>query len=206
MLYGDFDGFETALVDGLELHTEEHSGDVGQDKGSILLHHDVLHIAHLVVADEHIALGGNVHELRPRLVVEGAELQLAVGAFHGTLSVLGVVRYAAVGEQVAFVVLIDEVLRAVEVEVFLAEARVEREQNLLGDVNGVGGGDLVGELHVVALVGSDGTCGDFLVGNRVEAVEKVFGGVAGGVALTVPDGIVEVLGETSWRYGREHVA
>lgn len=194
-LDGYFNGLEAVLVDGLELNAEEHSGDVRQDKGGVFLYHDVLDVAHLVVAHEHIALGGDVHELRPGLVVEGAELQLAVGAFHGTLSVLGVVRYAAVGEQVAFVVLVHEVLQAVEIEVLGAEARVERKEDLLSDVNGIGRGNRVGELHVVAFLGCDGTCGDFFVGNRVEAVEQVGGGVTGGVALAVPDGIVQVLRE-----------
>ena len=48
-----------------------------------------------------------------------------------------VVRYASVGEQVAFVVFVDEVLRAVEIEVLRAQTRVEREQDFLGDVYGV---------------------------------------------------------------------
>ena len=144
-----------------------------------------------------------MHELRPGLVVEGAELQLAVGAFHGTLSVLGVVRYATVSEQVAFVVLVHEVLRAVEIEVLGAEARVERKEDFLSDVNGVGRSNRVGELHVVAFLGGDGTCGDFLFSNRVEAVEQVGGGITGGVALAVPDGIVQVLREVLGDAGKD---
>lgn len=136
-----------------------------------------------------------MHELRPGLVVEGAELQLAVRPLDGTLSVLGVVRYAPVGEQVAFVVLVDEVLRAIQVEVLRAQTRVEREKDLLSDVNGVGRSNRVGELHVVALGFSDRTIGDFLFGNRVEAVEQVGGGVTGGVASAVPHCIVQMLGE-----------
>ncbi len=202
-LHRDFNGFETALVERFKLNAEEHSGDVGEDEGSILLYHDVLHVAHLVVADEHIAFGGYVHELRAGLVVEGAEFQLAVGAFNGLLSVLGVVRYAAVGEQIAFVVLVDEVLRAVEIEVLGAEARVERKEDFLSDVNGVGRSNRVGELHVVAFLGGDGTCGDFLFSNRVEAVEEVGGGVTGGVALAVPYGIVQMLGEVLGDTGQD---
>ena len=140
-LYGYFNGFETALVERFKLNAEEHRGDVRQDEGRILLDHDVFHVAHLVVANEHIALGGYVHELRPGLVVERAEFELAVAALDGALSVLRVVRYAAVGEQVAFVVLVDEVLRAVEKQILRAEARVEREKDRLGNVNGVSRSD-----------------------------------------------------------------
>ena len=136
-----------------------------------------------------------MHELRAGLVVEGAELQLAVGAFHGLLSVLRVVRYSAMGEQVAFVVLVDEVLRAIEIEVLGAEARVERKEDFFGDVYGVGRSDGIVELHVVAFLGGDSTCGDFLFGNRVEAVEKVGGGISGGVSSAVPYGIVQMLRE-----------
>ena len=106
-------------------------------------------------------------------------------------------------EQVAFVVLVDEVLRAVEIEVLRAEARVEREQNLLGDVNGIGRSNRVGELHVVALVFGDSTCGDFLFGNRVEAIEKVGGGISGGVPSAVPYGIVQMLREVFGNLGED---
>lgn len=69
-LDGDFDSLEASLVDRLELNAEEHSGDIREDERLILLDKDVLDVAHLVVADEHVGLvaralgfkGGNVLE------------------------------------------------------------------------------------------------------------------------------------------------
>ena len=45
-------------------------------------------------------------------------------------------------------------------------------------------------------ISSFGWCGDFVLRDSVEAVEKVFGCVAGGVTHTIPDSIVEMLGKT----------
>ena len=158
----------------------------------------------MVEANEHIALGGDVHKLGVRLVVERHKLQFAVRALHGLLTVLRVVLQAAVSELISLVVLIHEVLRAVEVEVLRTEARVEREKDFLCNVHGVRRGDGFRQFHVVAVFGRDSTCGDFVLRDSVEAVEKVFGCVAGGVTHTIPDSIVEMLGKT-FRDEREHV-
>ena len=50
----EFNGFEATFVDRLELHTEEHRGDVREDEGFILLHKDTLNVTHLVIANKHV--------------------------------------------------------------------------------------------------------------------------------------------------------
>ena len=160
-LHSEFNSFEASFVDAFKLNAEEHSGDIGKNEWFIFLDHNILNIAHLVEANEHIALGCDVHKLGVSLVVERHKLQFAVRAFHGLLTVLGVVLQAAVSELISLVVLIDEVLRAVKVEVLRTEARVEREKDFLCHVHGVRRGDGFRQFHVVAVFGRDSTRGDF---------------------------------------------
>lgn len=51
MLVCQLHNHEAALVDGLELNTEEHGGDVRQDEGLVLLDENILGVGHLVVTD-----------------------------------------------------------------------------------------------------------------------------------------------------------
>lgn len=161
----ELNDLESALVDRLELNTEEHGSDVREDERFKLLNEHILDVPHLVVAHKHVGLRADVDEVRADLVVHRDDVKAPVRAFHGVLTVLVVVVDTAVSKQVSLVVLVSEVLRT--------EARVEREEDFLGDIHCVGSSDFVLNLHVVAFFCSDCARGDFLLRNRVEAIEEV---------------------------------
>ena len=93
--------------------------------------------------------------LRVRLVSERTEDEFAVRTLDSRLIILRVVWNTAVGEQKTLVILIHEVLRAVHEESLRAKTRVEREQNLLSHVNGVGRGDGIRQFEVFAVLLSE---------------------------------------------------
>ena len=83
MLVCQLHNHEAALVDGLELNTEEHGGDVRQDEGLVLLDENILGVGHLVVTDQHVYFRTDVDELGVCLVVHRDDVEAVVGAFHG---------------------------------------------------------------------------------------------------------------------------
>ena len=131
-------------------------------------------------------------ELRVSLVSQRAENQFVVGAFNGSLIVLRVVVDARMGQQIALVVLVREVLRAVHVARLGAKVRIQREEYLLGDVHGVGSGHHIVNLHVVTFLTGNLTAGNLSICDGVEAVEEVHRRVTGSVALTCPDGVIQM--------------
>ena len=133
--------------------------------------------------------------LRVRLVSKRTEDEFAVRTLDSRLIVLRVIRNTAVCEQIALVILIHEVLRAVHEESLRAKTRVEREQNLLSHVNGVGRGDGIRQFEVIAILLSESTGSNFLLCDGVEAIEKILGGSTACVAHTAPDSIIELFGE-----------
>ena len=88
---------QTTLVDGLKLHAEEHRCHIGQHERCETLHLDTLYIRHVVVAIEHVLLGGDMDELAVRFVRQRHQFQPALRALHGVLQVLTVIRQPAVG-------------------------------------------------------------------------------------------------------------
>ena len=143
-------------------------------------------------------------ELRVHLIVERNEFEATVGAFNRSLVVLRVVRDSAVGHKIALVVFVCEVLGAEHIQFLFAEARVEREQDGLGDIDGVSRSDGLVNLHVVAEVGSDGTSGNLVLCDGIETVKEISGGITAGIALAAPQSIVQMLGEAFGDKG-EHV-
>ena len=119
-LIRQFNALEASFVDGLELHAEEHSGDIREDERLVFLHHYRFHITHLVVSDEHVNLRADMYELRANLVIHWNDVQAAIRAFHRILSVLRVVVDASVCEQLALVVGISELLRTEHIQLLSA--------------------------------------------------------------------------------------
>ena len=191
----EFNYFQFAVVDALELHAEEHCSDVGEDERLILLHHHALDVAHLVESHQHVAFGSHVDELAVSLVEQRHDVKLAVASFHSVLIEVVVEVDASVGEQHRLVVLVCEILRAVHDQVLRAQARVERIENLLRDVQSVRSGDFLLQLHVVLVSCRDSASRDFSLCDGVEAIKEVCGSVTIGVTHAIPDSVIEFLRE-----------
>ena len=113
-------------------------------------------------------------------------MKFSVASFHGVLSELVVVVDTSVSQQHSLVVLVGEVLRAVHVEFLRAQARVERIENLLRDVQGVRGGDFLLQFHIVLVCLTDVVSVNLHLCDGVETVKQIFRGVAIGIANRIP--------------------
>ena len=135
-------------------------------------------------------------ELRANLVIHRYDVQTAIRAFHGVLSVLRVIVDASMSEQIALIVGIRELLCTEHIQILCTKAWVEREENVLGDVHGVLLGDGIRQFEVVAFLSSDGTCSNLLLGDGIEAVEEVERRITVRITHTCPDSLIEVFRET----------
>ena len=132
-------------------------------------------------------------ELAVSLVEQRHDVKFSVASFHSVLIEVVVEVDASVGEQHRLVVLVCEVLRAVHDQVLRAQARVERIENLLRDVQSVRGGDLLLQLHVVLILCRDSSSSDFSLCDGVETIKEVCSGVTVGITHAIPDSVVEFL-------------
>ena len=92
---------QTLGIDTLELHTEEHGGDVLKYEGLMLLDGDVLFLALLVHAHEHVSLCREVDVRRVGLVIQRHEAHI-LKALNHSLLVFGVVGDSTDGSLIVF--------------------------------------------------------------------------------------------------------
>ena len=92
---------QTLGIDTLELHAEEHGGDVLEYESLMLFDGDVLFLALLVHAHEHVSLCGEMDVRRVGLVVQRHEANILKTLNDGLL-VLGVVGNSTYGSLIVF--------------------------------------------------------------------------------------------------------
>ena len=130
-----------------------------------------------------------------RFVGKRTKREFAVRALHRRLIVFRVVRNTAVSKEIALIVLVSEVLRAVHQQILRTETRIQREENLLGDVHRISRSDSLRELHVIAVADSQIAVRHLLLGDSVKPVKKIMRRFAATVAHPVPDSIIKMLRE-----------
>ena len=99
------------------------------------------------------------------------------------------------GSEIALVVLVGEILAAIEEAVHLAQVRIEAIDDLLGDITSIDIGNLLVELHQVAFGNRNVLSRNLLIGDSAPSVEKVGRGVASSVTLGGKQDLLEVVTE-----------